>query len=172
MDIQTAILTRRSTRKFTSDPVGEEMLETLLRAAMSAPSAGDEQPWHFLVIKDGEMLSRIPQINPNAAPAANTTTAVLALGDLGLERYPGYWVLDLAAACENLLLAAHGLGLGAVWTGIYPDQDRMKGFRKMFKLPKDIMPHSLILIGHPVNDGIYSERPDRFRKDRVHYDHW
>jgi len=165
MDALKAIHTRRSIRRYEDRPVPEELVEDVLRAAMMAPSAVNKQPWHFVVIDDRELLSEIPKINPNAAMAAGAPLAILVCGDLELEHPSGYWVVDCAAAVENLLLAAHAVGLGAVWTGVYPRQQRIEGLKKLFGLPEHVMPHTLVVLGYP------AEQPpsqDRYRPERVH----
>jgi nitroreductase len=115
------------------------------------------------------MLARIPAFMPNAAMAAEAPLAVLVCADLSLEISPGYWVVDCAAATESLLLAAHALGLGAVWTGVYPREPRMEGLRRLVGLPAHVVAHSLVVLGFP------AERPpeeNRYRPERVHRNRW
>jgi len=169
MDAIEAIMTRRSIRSYTREPVSEAHVETLLRAAMAAPSAGNQQPWHFVVIRDPVVLARIPAINPHAAMAAEAPVAILICADENLEKFKGYWMLDCSAAMQNLLLAARSLGLGAVWTGIYPVLERVEGFRKLFDLPGGVTPLGLAPIGHPAED---KPPVDRYAPERVHRDAW
>jgi nitroreductase len=169
MDLLEAIHTRRSIRKYQDRPVPQELIKELLAGAMSAPSAGNAQPWHFLVITDSELLDKVPSINPYAAMAKSAPLAILICADLSLEKYPGNWVLDCAAAVQNLLLAAHAGGLGAVWTGIYPDEDRMEGFRQLLSLPENIVAHTLVPLGYPSQQ---SSREDRYKEERVHFNRW
>jgi nitroreductase len=169
MDTLEAIHTRRSVRRYEDRPVPEELVKRLLAAAMNAPSARNAQPWQFVVIDDRSMLAEIAVVNPNAQMARHAPLAILVCGDLGLELSAGYWVVDCAAAVENLLLAAHALGLGAVWTGIYPRQERMDGLRRLANLPDNVIAHSLVLLGYP------AEQPpprDSFRAERVHRNGW
>ncbi len=169
METLEAIRTRRSVREFTAQPVEESAVETLLRAAMSAPSAGNQQPWHFIVVNERALLDRIPEFSPYAAMCREAPLGILVCGDTTLEKYPGYWIQDCSAATQNLLLAAHDLGLGAVWTGVYPREERMRGFRQLLNLPDHILPLAFVVIGHP------AERPqpqDRFRPERIHYNRW
>lgn len=163
------ILKRRSIRQYTSEPVGEEQIEQILRAAMSAPSAGNQQPWHFVVITDRALLDRIPEIHPHARMVAQAPVAVAVCGDLSLEKHDGMWLQDCSAATQNLLLAVQALGLGAVWLGVYPREPRMEGLRRLLRLPKQVVPLALVPIGHPAE-----EKPpvDRFQPDRVHYNGW
>ncbi len=169
MDVLEAIHTRRSIRKFQEQPVAGQQIEKLLRAAAMAPSARNAQPWHFVVFTERHLLDRVPEVNPNAWMARDAPAAILVCGDLSLELSPGYWPVDCAAAVQNILLAAHGLGLGAVWTGIYPRQERIDGFRRLLNLPEPVIPHSLVVLGYP------AETPaseDRYRPERVHWNMW
>ena len=169
MDAMENILTRRSIRKFIKREVQQELINEIIEAAMSAPSAGNEQPWHFLVINDRGVLDEIPKIHPYANMVKETPVAILVCGDLSLEKYKGFWVQDCSAAIQNLLLAVHAKGLGAVWTGIYPVDDRVQGFRKLFELPEAVIPLALIPIGHPDQK---SGRENRYRQERVHLNRW
>ncbi|KUJ96204.1 MAG: Nitroreductase [Desulfonauticus sp. 38_4375] len=169
METLEAIFSRRSIRKFKPDPIPREMLETVLRAAMAAPSAGNAQPWHFIVVDSKEILEQIPKLNPYAKMAVEAPLGILVCAELKLEKFPGFWVQDLSAAVENLLLAAHDLGLGAVWTGIYPVEERVKGFQRLFKLPEEVVPLAFIPLGFPNQE--YS-KVDRFKKERIHYNTW
>ena len=169
MDTLEAIRTRRSVRRYEDRPVPEELVQKLLAAAMAAPSARNAQPWQFVVIDDRRMLAEIATINPNAQMARHAPLAILVCGDLSLELSPGYWVVDCAAAVENMLLAAHALGLGAVWTGVYPRQERMDGLRRLVKLPDNVIAHSLVVLGYP------AEQPpprDSYRAERIHRNGW
>lgn len=169
MNIFEAVHHRRSIRKYTDAPVSDETVETLLKAAMSAPSAGNAQPWQFVVITDREILNRVPDVHPYAAMAKQAPVGILICGDLRLEKYPGNWVADCSAATQNLLLAAHASGLGAVWTGVYPQQDRIEGFRKLLGLPDQVIPLAFVPVGYP-DQRLMPE--DRFRKDRIHRNGW
>ncbi|WP_292527376.1 nitroreductase family protein [Methanoculleus sp.] len=169
MDALEAILTRRSVREYTDHPVDRETVDRLLAAAMQAPFAGSEPPWHFVVIDDPEVLARIPAVSPYAEIRQPAPLAVLVCADLSLPERPEFTVQGCAAATENLLLAAHALGLGAVWTAVYPEADRMLGFTNLFSLPDGVVPFALVTVGRP------AARPapvDRYRKDRVHRNAW
>ena len=169
MDVLDAIRTRRSVRLYQDRPVPEELIRQVIEAAMCAPSARNAQPWHFVVLDERTILDRIPAFAPNAEMTRRATAAILVCADPRLELSPGYYPLDCAAATENLLLAAHGLGLGAVWCGVYPVQPRIDGFRRLLKLPEEVVPHSLIVLGFP------AELPpdqDRSRPNRIHRNGW
>ncbi len=165
MDIFTALHTRRSIRKYTDEPVSREAVERLLDAAMIAPSAGNARPWQFVVVDDANLLKKAPDINPYAAMAVKAPLGIVICGDPSVEKHPGFWVQDCAAAVQNLLLAATGLGLGAVWTGIYPVEERVKGFRDLLGLPGGIVPLALVIVGH---HGERPERKSRFEAAKVH----
>jgi nitroreductase len=169
METIEAIYTRRSIRKYTSRPVSEEIIHELLTAAMYAPSAGNQQPWHFVVIRDRQTLDAIPEFHPYANMLKNAPVAILVCGDPALEKYRGRWMLDCSAATQNILLAAHAKGLGTVWVGIYPDASRMDGMRNLLALPKHIIPLSLIPLGYPAEQ---VPQPKRFNASRIHYDKW
>jgi nitroreductase len=169
MDALEAIRTRRSVRKYRDQPVPEELVQKLLAAAMNAPSARNGQPWQFVVIDDGRMLADVAEINPNAQMARSAPLGILVCGDLSLEKSQGYWIVDCSAAVENILLAAHALGLGACWTGVFPREERMKGLRQLVKLPENVIAHSLVIVGYP------AEQPpplERFRPERIHRNGW
>lgn len=169
MDIFEALHTRRSIRKFQDRPVPESLVEKMLAAAMAAPSACNAQPWPFVVFTDRRLLAEVPKINSYAAMAAEAPLAILVCGDTSVEISPGYWPVDCSAAVENLLLAAHGLGLGAVWTGVYPQQERIVAFGRLLGLPRHVYPHSLIALGYPDEQPAHE---DRFRSDRIHHNGW
>ncbi|MEW5772052.1 MAG: nitroreductase family protein [Thermodesulfobacteriota bacterium] len=169
MDALTCLMTRRSIRKYAPGDVSEDLLEKLLRAAMSAPSAGNAQPWHFVAIRDRAALDEIDNFHPYAKMVREVPLAVLVCAEPAREKHKGFWVQDCSAATMNLLLAAHALGLGSVWVGIYPEQDRMDGFRRLLGLPGDIVPFALAPVGHPAQK---AGEADRFAADRVRVDRW
>jgi len=169
METIEAIYTRRSIREYTSQPVSEEVIHELLTAAMYAPSAGNQQPWHFVVIRDRRTLDAIPEFHPFANMLKNAPVAILVCGEPALEKYRERWMLDCSAATQNILLAAHAKGLGTVWVGIYPEAGRMDGMRNLLALPKHIIPLSLIPIGYPAEQ---IPQPKRFNTSRIHYDKW
>lgn len=169
MDTLDAIFTRRSIRKYTDQPVTDDLVNELLRAAMAAPSAGNEQAWQFVVIRDRKILDAIPKFHPYSAMLKYASVAILVCGDLSREKFKGYWVQDCSAATQNLLLAAAAKGLGAVWTGVYPMEDRVAGIRKLLGLPEHVVPLSLIPVGFPAEQ---PGKADRFDASRVHKDRW
>jgi len=169
MDAMNAILSRRSIRKYTAQAVSDETITELLEAAMSAPSAGNEQPWRFLVIKDRETLNEIPRFHPYSRMLDHAPVAILVCGDKRLEKYEGYWVQDCSAATQNILIAVQAKGLGAVWLGIYPLEERVAEFRKLLDIPDSVIPFALISIGYPAEQKPPSER---FDASRIHHERW
>ena len=169
METLEAILTRRSVRDFTHDPVSQEDIDQLLRAGMQAPSAGNEQPWHFIVIDDPDILHAVPDFHPYSKMLLDAPLAIQVCSDRNLEKKRASWIQDCAAATQNILLAAHAMGLGAVWLGIFPNAERVAGMQRLLGIPKDIRPFGLIAIGHPKS---HPEPVDRFKEVRVHHNQW
>jgi nitroreductase len=164
-----AIFSRRSIRKYSDRQVPEELIRKVLAAGMNAPSAGNEQPWQFIVIKDKNMLKQAAECSPYARAAAEAPAAILVCGDLSQEKYPGYWVQDCSAAVENMLIEIHSLGLGSVWLGVHPMPEREEYLRRLFSLPGKIIPFALLPVGYPAQQ---LPAVDRFNPDRVHYEKW
>ncbi len=164
-----AILNRRSIRRYTDKSVSGEIIEELLEAAMSAPSAGNEQPWQFVVIDDRRLLEAVSAIHPHAWMAKDAQSAILVCGDLKKEVHKGFWVQDCSAAAENILIAATEKGLGAVWVGFYPEEDRVAAARKLLGIPGDVVPLALIPVGYPAQE---LPPANRFDKTRIHYNNW
>ena len=166
------IMTRSSVRSYTDQPVEEATLDTLLRCAMAAPTAVNKQPWRFVVINERAMLDTISVRFKSMGMAAEAPVAVVLCGDMesalegdGRE----YWVQDVSASAENLLLAAHALGLGAVWCGIYPISERVKDFSEMLELPQNIIPMACVCIGYPSGD---PTPKDKWKPENIRYNRW
>jgi nitroreductase len=168
MDAMEAIFTRRSIRKYTKDPVPESLVNELLKAAMAAPSARNEQPWHFVVVSDHKILDEIPKFHPFSKMLVEAPVAILVCGDTA-PLTDTYWIQDCSAAIENILIAARAKGLGAVWLGIYPGDARVKPMQKLCGIPEKVIPLGIISIGYPAE-----EKPpaNRFNASRVHYNKW
>lgn len=164
-----AILNRKSIRKYKDIKISDEIIEGLLRAGMQAPSAGNEQPWEFVVLRDKEIMKRITEFHQYSKMLLNTDVAIVVCGDEAKEVFKGFWVQDCSAATENILLAAEDKGLGAVWLGVYPMEDRVEAFKKLLDLPESVIPLSIIPIGYPDEK---REAANRFNMERIHYDRW
>ena len=169
METLDAILTRRSVRNFKHEPIPQDVINKLLRAAMQAPSAGNEQPWHFVVIDDPESLHAIPEFHPYSKMLLDAPLAIQVCSDRKLEKHRASWIQDCSAATQNILLAAHALGLGSVWLGIFPKAERVAGMQRLLNLPGDIRPFGLVAIGYPAEE---PEPVDRYKEDRVHRNQW
>jgi nitroreductase len=166
-DLIQTIFARRSIRKFTSEPVSEESIQTLLEAAMAAPSASNRKPWQFIVITERETLDALAESHRHGKMLFDAPLSIAVCGDLTeMERF---WVQDCSAATENLLLAATALGLGAVWLGVHPREERVRAVRQILSLPDHITPLNLIAIGHPAED---KEARTQFDRARVHREKW
>ena len=163
------LMTRRSIRSYTEQDVSEADVEALLRAAMAAPSAGNGQPWHFVVIRKRGTMEKIMKVHPYSKMLAQAPVCIAVLADVGEERHPGFWVQDCSAATMNLLLAAHAIGLGAVWLGVHPTADREKAMKTILALPDDVRCLALVALGHPAAKAGPAER---FNPERVHKEHW
>ena len=151
MCVFDVIKARRSIRKYTSDQISDEDLKDLLKAAMAAPSAGNKQPWEFVAIRDRDILNTAVSIHPSGGynMLSHAPLAIVVCGNPNRELYKGIWTQDCAAATENILIAAQFLGLGAVWLGVYPWEDRVAKLKKLLGLPDKIIPLSIVSVGHP-----------------------
>jgi len=169
VDAMEAILTRRSIRKYTSEPVTDDEVKQLLRAAMHAPSAGNQRPWEFIVIRDKETLNEITGIHKYAQMLKQAQVAIVVCGDVKKQKYDGFWVQDCSAATQNMLLAATALGLGAVWLGVHPVVERVEDLRKILGIPVNVVPLSIVSVGRP---GEEREAADRYDESRIHMHRW
>ena len=163
------IFERRSIRKYADQVVSEDIIEKIIEAGMAAPSAGNEQPWHFIIITDRRILNEIPKFHPYSKMLNEVSCGIVVCGDLSLEKYPGFWVQDCSAATENMLLMAQELGIGSVWLGVYPLEDRVKALKALLRLPDNVIPLSILPIGYPAE----KKAPvNRFNPSRVHRNGW
>ncbi len=170
LDLFEAIFTRRSVRKYSGAPVSADDLHTLLRAASYAPSAHNRQPWRFLVVRNPETLAAISAEHPHGKMVAEANLVIIVCGDTTRQTMTGFLAEDCAAAMQNILLAAHGLGLGAVWCGLYPDMPLVDLMVQRFSLPEPILPIGLIAVGHPLEET--RSTAERFDPAKVHYEQW
>ncbi len=166
------IMTRTSIRQYTDQAISADTIETLLRAGMAAPTAVNKQPWHFVAVTDKDKLAQLATANPNAGMTAKAPLAIVVCGDMqktleGQGR--AFWIQDCSAATENILLAAHALGLGGVWTGLYPNDERVAAVREIMKAPEYIVPLCTIVLGYP------AEQPtpkDKWKPENVSYNEY
>ena len=170
MDTIETMMTRRSVRSWEDKPVPEELVKKILAAAMQAPSARNQQAWQFIVLTERKVLDEVAKTAPGAKPAEKAPLGIIVCGDMSLETATaGYWVQDCAAASMSILIAAYSLGLAGVWTAGYPNMDRANGLARIVGLPENVIPLSMILLGYE------ESRPaleNRFKEERVHYNHW
>lgn len=169
MECIDAIMSRRSIRRYTGDPVTDHEVETVLRAAMAAPSAGNQRPWRFVVVRDAAHRAALVQATPYAGMVAEAPVAIVVCGDTQSEKHPGYWVQDCSAAVENLLLAAHAIGLGAVWIGVHPVAERVEAVSRLCDLPEGVVPLAMIALGRPAE---HKPAIDRYEPSWVHAERW
>jgi nitroreductase len=171
-DVLGVIHARKSVRHYTDEPVTKVQLDTLLRAGMAAPTAGNAQPWSFVVVTEPDRLRELASGLEYGRMLAKAGAAIVVCGvpDEALPgKANGMWVLDCSAASENILLAAEGTGLGAVWVGVYPIEERIEHVRKTLGLPETVVPLNVIPLGHPA--GI--ERAKRkYNESRIHWNSW
>ena len=165
------IMTRTSIRQFTDQQIGKDTLENIVKAGMAAPSAINAQPWAFVIVTEKATLDSLNAVHPYAN-LKTATAAIIVCGNMekamdgeGRE----YWVQDCSAATENILLAAHAYGLGAVWCGVYPIQERVNAVKEVLGLPGHIVPLNIVTMGYPA---INPEPKDKFKPENIHYQKW
>ncbi|MET1124819.1 MAG: nitroreductase family protein [Archaeoglobaceae archaeon] len=167
------IYTRRSIRNYAEKEISDEDLMKILKAAMQAPSAGNEQPWHFVVVKSREKLKELSEAHPYGSMLARAAAAIVVCCDPKLSRYQlPMWVQDCSAATQNILLAARCLGIGSCWLGVYPNEGRMKSIARILRVPEDIVVFSVVSLGYPRSEEEFYEAPGRFKEERIHYEEW
>lgn len=169
MDAIEAILTRRSIRRYHPEPVSQEQVKKLLECAMAAPSAGNQQPWQFVVVEDRPTLDAITTVQTHSMMLKESALAIVICGDSAACKIASMWACDCSAATQNILLAAHATGLGSCWCGVYPNESVMSGLRRLLGIPETVSPFSIIAIGHPAE-----QKPpaDRYNEARVHRNKW
>ena len=169
MDAYQAIMTRRSIRAYSSESVSEESVKDLLAAAMAAPSANNQQPWQFIVITERTLLDDLATVLPYGQMLNLAPVAIIVCGDMAHEKSKGYWVQDCSASTQNILLAAHARGLGAVWVGVYPRTEQVRDVSRKLHLPETVIPFCAIALGHPAETKPPSKR---FDPSRIHHNGW
>ncbi|OOM79276.1 FMN reductase [Clostridium puniceum] len=165
-----AIFKRKSVRKYEDRAVEKEKIEKLLRAIMQAPSAVNQQPWEVIVIENKETLKKLSEMSPYSKMVADSPVTFILAANKNNLKVPSAWQQDMGAATQNLLLEAVELELGGVWLGTATSDDTMEFVRKLFDLPENILPFSVVPIGYP--DQQNSDVIDRFNKEKVHYEGW
>ncbi|MCC8089018.1 MAG: nitroreductase family protein [Rikenellaceae bacterium] len=166
------IANRVSVREYTEQKVAKEILETIVRAGMAAPSAMNKQPWQFIIVDDADILKAIGEKIPTSSMAQRAPAGIVVCGDLskaGQGWLEEYWIQDCSAASQNILLAVTDLGLGGVWTSIYPAEDRIKVIAEILSLPDHIIPLNIIPLGYPAGE---NKPKDKWSAENVHWNRW
>ena len=169
MDKLDYIFDRRSIRRFKEQKIDRETIKQILTAAMYAPSAVNTQPWHFVVIDQRKILNAMMEIHPYAGMLKTASHGIVVCGDEQLQHDDDYWVVDCGASTQNLLLAAHTLGLGACWVGLHPREGRKASFTSLLGLPSHVKPFALVALGYPLET---KPRPERFHPEKVRNNGW
>lgn len=162
-----SIFARRSIRAYTGEPVSREAITQILEAGMAAPSSNNRKPWHFVVVRDRETLAKLAEAHPHGKMLSSAAAAIAVCGDTTVA--PDFWVQDCAAATENMLIAVAALGLGAVWLGGHPREDRVAAIRAALGIPEHAGVLCLISIGHP---GEKKEARTQYDPKRIHDEKW
>lgn len=162
------ILTRRSIRKYTDKHIDDETIELLLKAGMYAPSAVNNQPWHFIVVRSKDTMNKVMKVHPYSKMLSEADALIVVCAEQKNDYQKKFFPQDLGACTENILLAAKSLGIGSVWLGVYPTE-RVNDIANVFELPNDIVPFGLISLGYPAEE---KDDPQRFQKDRIHTEKW
>jgi len=170
MELYEGLLTRRSVRKYTGEKIEEESILEIVKAGMYAPSANNRRPWHFIIIDDREILRKITEVHPYAAMLSQASHAIAVCGDDTLQNGVDYYKLDCSAATQNILLAAHSMGYGAVWLAVEPREERIKPISVILELPSHIHPVSLVSIGVRVDSSV--SIPERFEPSKIRMNKW
>ena len=163
------IATRTSVRDYEARPVEKEKIEKMLRAAMAAPTAMNKQPWHFVVVDQRNVLDALAGANPYAKMLKKAPLAIVVCGNTDKMIEGGgrdFWIQDASAATEDLLLAAHAMGLGAVWTGAYPSEERSISISKVLSLPDNLIPLNMIVVGYPAE---HPQPKQKFKEENISY---
>lgn len=163
------IATRTSVRDYEARPVEKEKIEKMLRAAMAAPTAMNKQPWHFVVVDQRNVLDALAGANPYAKMLKKAPLAIVVCGNTDKMIEGGgrdFWIQDASAATENLLLAAHAMGLGAVWTGAYPSEERCISISKVLSLSDNLIPLNMIVVGYPAEQ---PQPKQKFKEENISY---
>lgn len=169
MDAIDALFTRRSIRAYNDKEISQEDIETILRAAMSAPSAGGGNVCHYIVVRDRDLLKEVLKYHQYAHMLLQANAAIVVVSDPSLEKYPGRWPLNSSASTENMLIAATALGIGSCWVGFYPVEERMNGLRKIFNISDNLIPFAIVSLGYPAE---HKKPHGELDSSIIHYNKW
>ena len=166
-----AIHARTSVRTYSDKPIEKSVLTELVKAGMAAPTAGNRQPWEFYVVRDTAIIKQMTKVTQFAAPMNEIAQLAIVVCGVPSESFPiepRYWTQDVSAATENILLSAHAWGLGAVWCGVYPGEERVATLRKLLDVPEKLIPFNIIMLGHP-DKAIAPTIKNKWKPEKVHY---
>lgn len=166
MDI---LFSRKSVRSYKPDMISDEDINYILKAAMASPTAGNAREWHFMVIKNKKTHEEIMKIHTAAQMIKNAPAAIIVCAEPNVEKFPGFWPQDAGAATQNILLAATAKGIGSVWCGIYPREERVAKFQELLNIPENIVPVSMIVLGYEDGDTPLKER---WEPSKIKYETW
>lgn len=164
-----SIFTRTSVRKFTDQKIEKEKIDLILKAGFAAPSASNRQPWEFIVVDDTEKITKMSTFTQYSKPMEKAAFGMVVCANLERNDKVDFCEQDCAAATQNMLVEAHELGIGSVWIGVYPNDDRVQVLRDYFSLPDNIVPLWMIAFGYP------DETPavkDKYKPEYIHYNKW
>jgi len=165
-----AIYSRRSIRKYKDTPIALHQINQVIRAGTYAPSAGNEKPWHFIVITNRETMEAITAFHPHTQMLKLAPVAIIACADLTNVKYDGnFWIQDMSAAVQNMLLEATTMNLGSCWCGVYPNTLFVEKLSKLLALPSNIIPTAIVALG--VADEARDVK-ERFDETRIHFEKW
>lgn len=173
MTVMDAILKRCSVREFTHQKISKENVKAILAAGMAGPSACNSRDWSFIVVDDKELLGKMADANgPAAEPLRGAALGVLVCGDVkkAFEKAKEFWIIDGAIAAQNMILAAKGMGIGSVWLGTWPQNEKMEHQTELFGLPEDQVPHSIIAFGYATGNA--EQTKDTWDESVIHYNKW
>jgi nitroreductase len=166
-EVIKTIFSRRSIRKYHKETVPEQHIKTILEGAMAAPSASNRKPWHFIVVTERGTLNRLDDVHRYAKMLHEAPLSIVVCGDESVS--PRFWEQDCSAATQNILLAAQALGLGSVWCGVYPSEDRVRDISEILGIEPPVKPLNLIAIGYPAEK---KESRTQYDEARVHKERW
>jgi nitroreductase len=170
MEIFSALYNRRSIRRYKNKTIEDELLNKIIEFGMYAPSAVNKQPWHFIIFNNNDPKNKkIIDVHPNSKMINSASKNILVCMDKELAHSPEYGYQDCSAAIQNILLAAHSIGLGTCWIGIFPREERITVLKEAFELPGNILPFGIVAVGYPDEE---KSIPERFNPERIHYGKW
>lgn len=162
------IFARRSIRSYTNQPVESEKIQSLVRAAMAAPSAKNQQPWEFLIVTEPMTLKKLADTSPYTSFVANAPVAIVMLANVSNLKAPTFCTQDMSAATQNILLEATSQGLGTCWMGVHTNPSAETHIRNLFDLPENIQAFALVSVGYP--DREYRDRPEKNKPRKIHFE--